>query len=71
MRIWGLEPHVRIRYAVEAAIQAFARRDDAAGVMAYEVATASLDAVTHPLAFLESFILVEHVNRQYIQFLGE
>ena len=58
-------------YACQLAVEAFSRGQPERGMSSYEVAVALLDFIKEPMVFLECFVLVEYINQEYIQRLGE
>jgi hypothetical protein len=64
-------PYVRALVAASLANDMFVDGQPEVAITSYEMATAELPGIGHPLDFLEAFIAIEYVNRTYVQYLGE
>ncbi len=69
MRPWELAPDLRVRWAAQAAAEAFVTGNTVLGVACYKIAKASLPDIKIPLDYLQAALLVSFLEVRYTRYL--
>ncbi len=67
MNAHELPPPARVRWLVQLVIERLAQSDKDTARKALLVAVATLDEITHPADYLESFVLTHYAEQAYLR----